>query len=453
MPHPEWVLQHKRPNTEIRCIRGRYYLYNRTSVWSPEKKRPKKITGKQIGVIDEVYGLIPTGMSRRGKIPNGVSKIKEDAPSETNFMDKFESMEDKRSERNRLYSVAEILLVTFLGVICGAEGWQDVESYGKAKIEYLRKYFSYKNGIPSDDTIRRFFRSLDPDHFKAMFHEWAKSLAQTVGATVIAIDGKSSRRSHDTDRKMLHTVTAFATDARIVLGQEKVSDKSNEITAIPLLLEMLDIKGHIITIDAMGCQYSIANQILRKEADYMFSLKGNQESLARDVELYFNDPVHQNTLKHVEDYDKGHGRLETRQCYVCSDVSWLRDMHPNWRSVHSIVKVTAKRETKGKPIAEDTRYFISSLTNPTPENALKAIRSHWAIENSLHWILDMSFNEDYSRIRKDNAPFAMAIIRHFALNLLQQHKPERQSIKRFRKICSWSDQELTALINKHTSCT
>ena len=318
MTHPDWVRQHKMPNTEIRCIRGRYYLYSITSVWCPEKKRTKKKTLKQVGVIDEEFGLIPTGMSRKGRIPKGESKIKENVSLETNFLDEFGAIEDPRYERNQLHTLSEILLVTLLAVICGAEGWRDVENYGKAKIDYLRQYLDYANGIPSDDTIRRLFRFIDPESFKQIFCDWVKHIANVVDAKVIAIDGKSNRRTHDGDKKMLHVVSAFATEARMVLGQEKVADKSNEITAIPKLLELLDVKGHIITIDAMGCQYAIANKIIEKEGDYIFSLKGNQGALSDDVTLFFNSPT-KKMASHT-DYDKGHGRIETRGCTVCNDV-------------------------------------------------------------------------------------------------------------------------------------
>jgi predicted transposase YbfD/YdcC len=449
MKHPQWVLKHKIPGSEIRCIKGKYYLYGYTTVWSKEKKRPQKKTTKQIGIITEEFGLIPTGMSKKGKVPKGASKIREDIPLETNFLDHFESIEDPRAQRNQLYTLSEILLVTLLAVICGAEGWQDVENYGKAKIDYLRKYLDYINGVPSDDTIRRLFRSIDPDHFKTIFYEWVKSIANVVNAKVIAIDGKSNRRSYDNDKNMLHVVSAFATEARLVLGQEKVSDKSNEITAIPKLLELLDIKGHIITIDAMGCQYAIANNIVAKEGDYIFSLKGNQGTLSDDVTLFFNKPTCKKVLLSHTDYDKGHGRLETRECIVCNDVQWLRDMHSNWQTVNSIIQINSTRKFKDETkTTTETRFYVSSLKNTTPQAALLAIRQHWGIENSLHWILDMSFNEDYSRIRKENAPQVMAIIRHIALNLLQRYKPKRQSIKGLRKICSWDDSRLTQVVSK-----
>lgn len=449
MAHPDWVTKHKMPNTEIRCIRGRYYLYSITSVWSPEKKRTKKKTLKQVGVIDQEFGLIPTGMSRKGKVPKGASKLREDIPMETNFLDKFENIEDPRAERNQLYTLSEIILVTFLAVICGAEGWQDVENYGKAKIDYLRKYLDYTNGVPSDDTIRRLFRSVNPDTFKTIFCEWVNCIANIVDAKVIAIDGKANRRSYDDDKNMLHIVSAFATEARVVLGQEKVSDKSNEITAIPKLLELLDVKGHIITIDAMGCQYAIANKIVAKEGDYIFSLKGNQGTLSDDVTLYFNTTNNKKALSCCTDYDKGHGRIETRECIVCNDVQWLRDMHPNWQTINSIIQINSTREFKDETkTTQESRYYISSLKESTPQGALLAVRQHWGIENSLHWVLDMSFNEDYSRIRKENAPHVMAIIRHIALNLLRRCKPKRQSIKGFRKICAWDDSSLSQVISK-----
>ncbi len=457
MAHPNWVNKHKIPNSEIRCIRGKYYLYSITSVWCPEKKRTKKVTLKQIGIIDKEFGLIPTGMSRKGRVPKGESKMKSDVLLETNFLDHFEVIEDPRLQRNQLYTVEEILLVTLLAVICGAEGWQDVENYGKSKIKYLRCYLPYECGIPSDDTVRRFFRAVNPDHFKEIFSKWVQCIANVANAKVIAIDGKSNRRTFDGEGNMLHMVSAFATEARVVLAQEKVADKSNEITAIPLLLDLLDIKGHIVTIDAMGCQYAIANKIVDKGGDYIFSLKGNQGSLSENVKLFMNTPSIKNSCLTSTDYDKGHGRLETRICFVSNDVEWLRKEHKNWNTIQSIIRVDSTREVTergNKKITQETRYHISSLKKPTPQVALRSIRDHWGIENTLHWTLDMSFNEDYSRIRKENAPHVMAMLRHMALNILQQgklhqKKHKRQSIKGLRKMCSWDDDTLSEFISKY----
>jgi len=210
--------------------------------------------------------------------------------------------------------------VTLCGAICGAEGWQDVEDYGNAKIEHLRKYLPYKNGIPSDDTVRRFFRAIDPSRFQVLFRDWIKCLYKPEKGNTIAIDGKSSRHSYDGDGNMLHMISAYATEVKLVLSQEKVSEKSNEITAIPRLLEWLDVKGSIVSIDAMGCQYSIANQILEKGGNYVFSLKGNQGNLSNDVRLYFDDEKLRESARFCEDFDKGHGRIEHRKCWVTNEI-------------------------------------------------------------------------------------------------------------------------------------
>lgn len=372
---------------------------------------------------------------------------------EVSFLDHFKDLEDPRSERNRSYTMSEILLVTLCAAICGAEGWQDVEDFGKAKIDYLRQFLPYKNGIPSDDTYRRFFRATNPQQFQELFRNWVQSLQSQIEKKLIAIDGKSSRHSFDGDADMLHMVSAYATEARLVLAQEKVSEKSNEITAIPMLLEWLDLRGSTVTIDAMGCQYAIADQIIQKEGDYIFSLKGNQGLLCEDVTTYLSDSElkTENNISSFKDYDKGHGRIETRQCWVTHNVGWLRERHPHWHSINSLTRVDSTREIKGKTTCE-TRYYISSLKE-TPQKILAAIRHHWAIENNLHWVLDMSFGEDQSRIRKENAPQVMAIVRHMALNLLQltKDKMKRQSIKRLRKMAGWDDNILSNILSQKFS--
>jgi predicted transposase YbfD/YdcC len=450
MAFPDWVLKHKAKSNEVRRRGDKYYIYKISSRWDPITKKSKKVTGEYLGSVTEEYGLIPSGMHKRGVIPKGESPFKLPLKEQTDFLDHFDSIEDPRSERNALYSVSEILLVTLCAVICGAEGWADVENYGKHKLEHLRSYLDYANGTPSDDTIRRFYRSIDPSVFEKLFRDWVEKLAKKSDVKVIAIDGKSSRHSFDTNSSMLHIVSAFATEARIVLGQEKVMEKSNEITAIPKILDWLDVKGHIITIDAMGCQYKIADKILSKEGDYIFSLKGNQGNLAEDVTQHFE---HYNSqIKNVyTENDKGHGRIETRTCSIIEDVAWLKADHKHWNSIQSIIRIESTREMGDKKTVE-RRYYISSL-NTSAEKMLKAIRSHWGIENSLHWILDMSFNEDYSRIRKGNAPHVMAILRHVATNLLQSAKLrnnslERKSIKGLRKICGWDTEILDSIIAK-----
>jgi predicted transposase YbfD/YdcC len=300
--------------------------------------------------------------------------------------------------------------------VCGAEGWQDIEDYGNAQIDFLRKLLPYKNGIPGDDTFRRFFRVLDPIEFQKLFCEWMKSLQPQVDG-VIAIDGKASRHSFDDNHKILYMISAYATEARLVLAQEKVEEKSNEITAIPKLLDVLDLRGSTITIDAMGCQHEIAKRIIEKEGNYIFTLKGNQSALSEDVQDFFNDKEFCKTMSCYEDHDKGHGRQELRKCLVATDIKWLKERYPKRRGLRSVIRIESTRKI-GKKMTQETRYYVSSCTDAA-KTALEKVRSHWAIENSLHWVLDMSFGDDQSRIRKKNAPQIMAIIRHIALNLLQ----------------------------------
>lgn len=369
------------------------------------------------------------------------------------FLDHFDSLEDPRSTKNRLYTISEILLTTFCAAICGADGWQDVEDYGNLRIQDLQNYLPFKNGIPSDDTFRRFFRALNPKHFQELFTSWFQKLRASMSTDVIAIDGKTSRLSFDGEGSMLHMISAYATEARLVLGQEKVDDKSNEITAIPNLLKTLDIRGNTITIDAMGCQYKVANQIINQQGDYIFSLKGNQGKLHEDIKYYFDTDRNEKNkfLDYIQDVDKGHGRIEIRKCWVLNDVDWLRLRHKEWGTIKSIICISSSREIKNKK-SEETRYYISSLSEGAAK-VLSKIRSHWAIENSLHWILDMTFGEDSSRIRKENAPQNMAVIRHIALNLLQRAKAsmKRQSIRRLRKMAGWSWEMLTTILTQNFS--
>lgn len=370
---------------------------------------------------------------------------------EISFLDIFKDLEDPRSSRNRIYPMSEILLTSLCAAICGAEGWQDVEDFGKAKIDYLSEFLPYKNNIPSDDTFRRFFRGLDPENFQELFRTWVKSIQPKIEDSIIAIDGKASRHSFDSDKQMLHMVSAYATQARLVLAQEKVADKSNEITAIPNLLGWLDLKGSTVTIDAMGCQYEIADKIVEKQGQYIFSLKGNQGNLHDDVKTYFNDEQVLKNIKPHKDYDKGHGRIESRSCWATHEVSWLRERHPHWKTISSIIRIDSIRDIKGV-CSSETRYYVSSLETDSAK-FLASIRSHWAIENSLHWILDMSFGEDQSRIRKHNAPQVMAIIRHIALNLLQltKNQMKRQSIKRLRKMAGWNNATLSSILSQKFS--
>jgi predicted transposase YbfD/YdcC len=257
--------------------------------------------------------------------------------------------------------MSEILLVTILAVICGCETWNDIEAYGRIKLDFLRAFLPFRNGAPSDDTFRRFFRAIDVDQFQGLFRSWIISVLKSKNEDntdkTIAIDGKSSRGSTNDDGAMLHMISAYSTELRLVLGQERVNDKSNEITAIPKLLEWLNLKGSTITIYAMGCQHKIADQIKEKDGDYIFSLKGNQGTLHEDVKLYLNQEKDSSDI--YTKLNKEHGRVEKRTCYVSTDVQWIKDGHPKWKSVESIIKLDSERTMKGNTTSE-TRYFISS---------------------------------------------------------------------------------------------
>ena len=365
------------------------------------------------------------------------------------FLDHFQDIKDPRINRKKLYTCDEILLLTLCAVICGADGWEDVESYGKVKLDYLRHYLPYKNGTPSDDTLRRFFRALDSDYFQEKFCQWVNSITSGEDIKLISIDGKTSRHSFDGSQSAMHLISAFASEARIVLCQEKVDNKTNEIKAIPNLLDWLDLRGAIITIDAMGCQYKIADKIKNKGGDYIFSLKGNQTNLSKDIKLFFNDQMLLQDINAevFEDIDYGHGRIETRKCTVVNNAEWLKKEYPQWHSIEAVVQIESIREVNNK-ITKETRFYISSKVL-SAKQMLHSIRSHWSIENSLHWVMDMSFGDDQSRIRKGNAPQNMAIIKHMALNMIRKVKPPRKSIKGMRKMAGWHDICMNDIICQH----
>jgi len=362
------------------------------------------------------------------------------------FLDFFKTIPDHRISRHKRHEVEEILLVTFCGIITGCEGWNDIELYGKTKINFLKKYLPFKSGIASDDTFRRFFRALDPDKFESCFVEWVKSFQLNMESKIIALDGKTSRRSFDGENKPLHLLSAFASEIGLSLGQIKVDEKSNEITAIPQLLEILDLAKSIVTIDAMGCQSDISEKIIAKNADYILALKGNQGNLHEDVELFFNRNIRKFKRFSFKKTTKGHGRIETRKCVVVENIEWLRKRHPKWKNLKSIIEIESLRDIQGK-VSIEKRYYISSLAANAKQIA-NAIQQHWGIENKLHWVLDVCFSDDQSRIRKGNAPRNIAIIKKTALNLMQIVKPHypRISLKRMRKLAGWDNTFLEAVL-------
>lgn len=364
------------------------------------------------------------------------------------FEDFSEELGDHRIDRCKLYSVEEILFLTLTAVISGCDGWRDIERYGKSKLKFLHQFFPYIHGIPSDDTIRRFFRALDPGKFRECFVDWIKRFAGEKLHQHIALDGKVSRHTFDGENNPLHMVSAFASECRLVLAQEKVSDKSNEITAIPKLLDLLDLENAIVTIDAMGCQKEIAQLICQKKADYILALKGNQGTLHQDTKLIFQDEALLKDLG-VEVYQtvdgSEHGRLEERIYRVVEVPDILRKQH-NWFGLKNLVEVISCREIKGVR-NQERRYYITSLGQESAKIG-HAIRSHWSIENNLHWVLDISFRDDESRIRKGNAPENICIIKHMALNLLQKAKGKRDSIKQLRKAAGWDNDVLLHILSQ-----
>lgn len=371
----------------------------------------------------------------------------EDIPG---FLSHFDALEDPRIDRKKLYPLTEVLFVVICAIICGAQSWRDFVTFGEEKLEYLRRFLPFENGIPSKNTYARVFSILNPDEFKKCFISWIQSFQQALG-NLIAIDGKTLRKSFDkaNQQSAIHMVSAFAATSKLVLGQQKVDDKSNEITAIPKLLELLALEGMIVSIDAMGTQKEIANQIIDKKANYVLALKGNHSRLHDDIRLFLKAEIGKTKDSKItdsyEEIDKGHGRIEHRMCYVSDQIHWL-EQRKQWRDLKTVIMVES-RVSVGEQTTTEQRYFISSLAANAKQIA-EAIRSHWAVENSLHWVLDVTLREDDSRVRKDHAPENMAMVRHIILNMLQntKRKFKDMSIKRLQKKAGWGDSTLDMIL-------
>jgi predicted transposase YbfD/YdcC len=342
------------------------------------------------------------------------------------------------------------MALVICAVISGAETWLDVYRYGESKKGWLKTFLELPHGIPSHDTIGRVFAALDPESFRTCFTAWVKSLGALPIQEVIAIDGKTLRRSFDraSQTNAIHMVSAWACEKRLVLGQIKTEEKSNEITAIPKLLDQIDVAGSIVTTDAMGCQRDIVEKIVEKGADYVLHLKGNQGTMHEDVKLWF-EWASENHFKDtpcstIETFDYGHGRTEQRRYYLSSQVEWF-EHKAQWKNLTCFGMVESDRTINGQTQRE-RRFYISSLPSASVALFAKAVRSHWAIENSLHWILDVTFREDENRVRKNHAPENFAMIRHLALNLLKQESTSKESIKGRRKICGWDNSYLCRVL-------
>jgi predicted transposase YbfD/YdcC len=363
------------------------------------------------------------------------------------FLSYFEDLPDYRQKGKVAYPLDEVLLVMLTASLAGAETVADIARFGRAKLEFLRRFRPFANGTPSHDQLGIILARLDPVAFQRCFVAWTASLTNTA-AEVIAIDGKTVRRSYQKKgaEEPIHVVSAFAAGQRMVLGQTRVADKSNEIVAIPALLDLLVLEGAAVTIDAIGCQREIAQKIIDKKADYLLALKGNQGTLREDVELFAREQkevaFRDTSVSRDTTVDGDHGRIETRTVTVFHDIGWLQKNH-RWPGLKSVVMVESERVNAGK-IETETRFYITSLA--LLANALgPMIRSHWMVENGLHWVLDMVFRDDECRVRTDNAPFNLAIVKHIALNVLRSKKT-KDSLRMRRKVAAWDENALASYI-------
>ena len=361
----------------------------------------------------------------------------------------FSDLEDPR-RYNRRHKLLDIVVIAICAVICGADGWEDIELFGEAKEEWLKRFLELSHGIPSDDTYRRVFAALDAEQFQNCFMDWIEAVEELTEGQVVAGDGKTLRRSHDrgAGKKALQMVSAWASENGVVLGQREVDGQSNEITAIPELLEALEIAGCIVTLDAIHCQTKTVETIIEKRADYVLPVKENQPRLLEALQGLFDDPAE---MRWVDcDYHKtegsGHGRTEVRECWSTSDPDYLHYITTlaQWKGIQSIAMVQTERQV-GDQTTVKRRYFISSLKSDA-QRLLHAVRAHWGIENKVHWVLDIAFREDDCRIRKGNGAENFAVLRHIALNLLKRETSAKRSLKGKRKKAAWDEAYLLKVL-------
>lgn len=364
----------------------------------------------------------------------------------------FSDLDDPRVVGRCAHKLMDILVIAICAMLCGAEDFKSIAQFGRSKASFFKRLLELPNGIPSEDTFARVFSLISAKRFEACFRRWFNSLLDLSGEPHIAIDGKTVRRSHDrkAGHRAIHIVSAYASASRLTLGQVKTEEKSNEITAIPELLEALELQGCLVTIDAMGWQKNVAAQLIEQGGDYLLALKGNQRNLAEEVEMFFetaNDDAF-TSIRHdyCEVHEKGHGREETRRLWCSDQIEGITELSAGkWKGVKTVVMVESTRVVGGKESLE-YRYYITSRP-PQAQALLKAVRSHWSIENSVHWLLDVAFREDESRVRDRVAAENLSLLRKIALNILKQDEQTKLGIKNKRLRAGWDEEYLANLLN------
>jgi predicted transposase YbfD/YdcC len=374
------------------------------------------------------------------------------------LIEHFEILPDPRVNRTKDHELIDVLVIAVCTLLCAGESFNDMEDFGRAKEDWFKTFLTLRNGIPSHDTFNRVFAALDPKAFLDCFLRWTQSLRQAVAQEIVALDGKALRRALNRDQSVKYVVSAWAESNGLVLGQLKVADKSNEITALPELLRVLELSGCIVTVDAMGCQKNIAKEITEADADYVLALKGNQERVHAEVKSFLDAAVAEGSaprpvgaklskaaaqLAVLETVEKDHGRIETRRYYQSTELDWFAD-RAKWAGLHSVGMVEAIREV-GAQVTVERRYYLSSLPLDVATFA-RAVRGHWGVENKLHWVLDVQMREDQSRARAGYAAENLATLRRLALNLLKRENTKRRGIKGKQLNASWDHAYLLRLL-------
>lgn len=378
--------------------------------------------------------------------------------AKTSLVAHLTPIKDPRINRRKYHDLVDILVIAICTLLCGGEGFNDMEDLGKAKRDWFRTFLKLRHGIPSHDTFNRVFAALDPKEFLDCFLRWTQSLRQAVSQEIVALDGNALRRALDQGQNVKYVVSAWAESNGLVLGQLKVADKSNEITAVPELLRVLELSGCIVTIDAMGCQKKIAKEIIEADADYVLALKGNQEKVYEEIKSFLDAALLEQqaprptgaklspaaaSLQHCQTVEKDHGRLEIRRYYQSDELDWFAD-RPQWEGLKSCGLVESIREGDGQTTTE-RRYYLASLGRGV-ETFARAVRSHWGVENKVHWIMDMCFREDQSRARTGYAAENLATLRRLALNLLKREKTKKRGMKGKQLNAGWDHAYLLRLL-------